>query len=427
MNKKYLTAGPGGLSNTFSPGVAGRPGPALTIRRGCGSLTAMPTAGTKRAALLLGAAVVLGALFFLKARSGMADFDVNFKAGQRLLAGETLYRTEDSHWQFKYSPFSALMYAPLSLLPLGAAKTVWFVLVAAALAAVVLLSARLLSASGPLGGWAVGLTAAVLAKFFFRELQLGQINAVITVLLLAMTIEMEKAADPGPASGAADVRAGLLWGLATALKPYAVIFLPYFVLRRRARALLAGLAFIAASLAVPALFYGFQGSGTVLREWADSLARSTPVLFGTQDNVSLMGLFVKWTGDVRLSTLLLGGATALLAGLIFSAVRRGNKMDHPLPLESALLLLAIPLLSPLGWDYTFLSAFPAILLVFRSWDRFPSAARVLLAVNAAMIGLALYDLFGRRLYAAFMARSVPTVNFLVVAAALFYLRSRRAA
>ena len=102
-------------------------------------------------------------------------------------------------------------------------------------------------------------------------------------------------------------------------------------------------------------------------------------------------------------------------------------MSEPVPLEAGLLLLFIPLLSPLGWDYTFLSAFLAVLIVFRHWDRFPALGRAVLVVNAAMIGLALYDLLGRKLYAGFMALSIPTLNFLVIAAALFYLRAKKAA
>jgi hypothetical protein len=58
---------------------------------------------------------------------------------------------------------------------------------------------------------------------------------------------------------------------------------------------------------------------------------------------------------------------------------------------------------------------------------FPKALRFLAALNFLIIALALYDVLGRRLYAEFMARSVPTLNFLLVAGALFYLRSRKAA
>jgi len=355
----------------------------------------------------------------------MADFEVNHKAGGRLLAGETLYRTADEHWQFKYSPFSALIYLPLSLLPLPAAKAVWFFIVVAAIAAIVLLSRRMLSATGPPSGLAVGLAVAVLARFFLRELQLGQINAIITVLLLLMVLELEKGRKPS--SAAADVRAGLLWGCATALKPYAVIFLPYLVLRKKLRPLLVGLGFVAVSLAVPALFYGLPGLGNVLREWVATLSRSTPGLFATQDNVSLMALFVKWTGNVPASTILFAVMTLILALLTLVAVLKGKSLGDPLPLESGFLLLFIPLLSPLGWDYTFLSAFPAVLIVLRSWDRFPTLGRIVLAVDCAMIGLALYDLLGRKLYAGFMALSIPTLNFLIIAAALFYLRRQRAA
>lgn len=382
----------------------------------------MSTSGTKRVLLIAASIALLCAVFWLKGRTAMADFEVNHEAGGRLLAGETLYRTADEHWQFKYSPFSALIYLPLSLLPLPAAKAIWFFLVAAAIAAIVLLSRRM---TGPPTGLAVGLAAAVLARFFLRELQLGQINAVITVLLLLMVIELEKGRKVS--SAAANARAGLLWGCATALKPYAVIFLPYFLLRKRFRPLLTGLGVVAVSLAVPALFYGLPGLGTVLREWVATLSRSTPGLFDTQDNVSLMALFVKWTGNIPASTILFGVATGILALLTLAAVLKGKALSDPLPLETSLLLLFIPLLSPLGWDYTFLSAFPAVLIVFRAWDRFPPIGRIILALNCAVIGLALYDLLGRKLYAAFMARSIPTLNFLIIAAALFYLRRRRAA
>lgn len=379
----------------------------------------------RRLLLLLGSIGLLAALFWLGGRTAMADFEVNYKAGGRLLAGETLYRTADEHWQFKYSPFSALVYLPLFLLPLPAAKAIWFFLVAAAIVVIVLLSRRILSPAGPPRGLEVGLAAAVLAKFFLRELQLGQINAIITALLLLMALELQ----PRPEGGSAgpDVRAGVFWGLATALKPYAVIFLPYLILKGKLRPLFTGLAVVGISLAVPAAFYGFPGLGTVLREWIETLSHSTRSLFATQDNVSLMGLLAKWTGDVPLSAALFAVSIGILALLTLAVVIKGKTVSEPVPLETGLLLLFIPLLSPLGWDYTFLSAFLAVLIVFRHWDRFPAPWRAGLAVNAVMIGLALYDLLGRKLYAGFMDLSIPTLNFLVIAAALFYLRAKKAA
>jgi alpha-1,2-mannosyltransferase len=390
----------------------------LTIPGPCGSLTGMPSSRSRRV-LAAAAIVLLAAVFWLKGRTAMADFEVNYRAGGRLLAGETLYRTTDQHWQFKYSPFSALLYLPLSFLPLPAAKAIWFGLVAAATAAVILLSRRALGTASPPSAWAAGLAAAVLARFFLRELQLGQINAVITVLLLIMILELRPAGDRWAAG---EIRAGIFWGLATALKPYAVIFLPYFLLKRKFRALLTGLGIVAVSLAVPVVFYGPAGLGTVLGEWAQTLSRSTPGLFDTQDNVSLMGLLTKWTGDIGLAIPLFAGLTALLALLTLAAVLKGRAVSDPLPLDAGLLLLFIPLLSPLGWDYTFLSAYLALLVVFDRWNRFSRPVRAVLALASALIGLAAYDLLGRTLYASYMAASIPTLCFLVVTAALFQLR-----
>jgi hypothetical protein len=48
-------------------------------------------------------------------------------------------------------------------------------------------------------------------------------------------------------------------------------------------------------------------------------------------------------------------------------------------------------------------------------------------VNFSVMALSLYDLLGRQLYAQLMAWSVPTVNFLIISGALFYLRLKKAA
>jgi alpha-1,2-mannosyltransferase len=396
----------------------------------------------KPATVLFAAAgfTLLAALFAVRIGAGMADFDVNVKAGARLWAGETLYRTADSHWQFKYSPFSALVYLPLSALPLPAAKAVWFVLVVLAIGAIVVLS-RALAASGPpaRARLVIGLAFLALAKFFMREIQLGQINAIITALLLGAVFllareeERRRVSGEGDAlPGAHQALAGFLWGLATALKPYAVIFLPYFVLKGKWKTLASGLALIAASLAVPSLFYGIPGNLTVLKEWVTSLSRSTPILLSAQDNVSLLGLLMKWTGGAPAASLAYAAAVAVLAILTLVFLHEGRPdarpaVGRPAVGEAALLLLFIPLISPLGWDYTFLSALPAAVLVMDRWGAFPRTARALLAANFLVTGLALYDLLGRKAYAAFMARSIPTLNFLILAAALFYLRRKKAA
>jgi hypothetical protein len=365
------------------------------------------------------------ALFLFKVKGEMADFEVNFEAGHRLWLGETLYRTEDQHWQFKYSPFSALVYLPLSFLPLPMAKGLWYFVVLISIGVLIFFSMKL-ALPGPKGIIRLAAIAfLILGKYFLRELQLGQINALITAILLGMTWLLVR--DEDAPSASRERTAGLLWGLASALKPYAVIFFLYFLLKRKWGALVTGLIFLAASLCVPAFFYGIRGNITMIKEWGGSLSRSTPSLFTSQDNVSLLAFLAKWTGHQPISLLIFAAAATALAALMLWLILQGSKMRRPALLECALLLIFIPLLSPLGWDYTFLSSFLAIVLVIRHITIIPRLGKILLIVNFSVMALSLYDLLGRQLYAQLMAWSVPTVNFLIISGALFYLRLKKAA
>jgi alpha-1,2-mannosyltransferase len=380
-------------------------------------------ASRKTALAVAGTLVLLCVgLFVLRVRREMQDFQVNDKAGERLIWGESLYRAEDGHYQFKYPPFAAILYVPLAAMPLPLAKAVWFALILAASLGVFVLSLRLARDGTKAAVWVAWLPLLVLGRYFLRELELGQINALITFLLLAMISLL--AAAPEKASPGTETAAGLLWGLSVALKPYALIFLPYFLLRKKVRTLVAGSITLAAAFIVPAFFYGFRGNLAVHKEWVRTLSRSTPGLLTSQDNASLLALFAKWTGQPGLAARLWAGGLVVLALLTFLAVRKGRRVQAPVPLEGALLLLLIPLVSPLGWDYTFLSAVPAVALIARRFRDLTAPLRAAAAAAFLIIPLSLYDLLGRRTYARFMSFSVITLCFLCLAGALFFLRFR---
>src|SRR4030043_1427516 len=102
-------------------------------------------AGKKSPALIVLAVIVLLCLAFaFRAKVEMSDFEVNYKAGKRLRSGETLYRPTDGHWQFKYLPFSAFLYLPLTLLPLAPAKAVWLGAIVLATVMIFFISAKLI-------------------------------------------------------------------------------------------------------------------------------------------------------------------------------------------------------------------------------------------------------------------------------------------
>jgi hypothetical protein len=376
----------------------------------------------KRRFLLFLLVPVLALVFELKVKDKMVDFSVNYRAAERLRAGETIYRPADGHYQFKYMPFSAFLYLPLTLLPLSAAKAVWFGLVIASSIAVFSLSIKLLRPPKQKAVLALAVGVFVLGRYFLRELQLGQINALIAVLLLLMIFALDAGRETETRRVGLPGTSGLCWGLATALKPYSLIYLPYFLLKKKRATAAGGLVVLGLAALAPSLFYGLKGNFAVLREWWTTLSASTPSLFASQDNVSLMGLLTKWTGrrDVSLAAYVL--AVAALAGLVLILLRLGRGVARPQILESFFLLALIPVVSPLGWDYTLLAAAPAVMLLACHLDKFSRAIRILLYLDFALIGLSLYDLMGKALYARFMASSAITVCFMVIIGCVASLR-----
>ncbi len=367
--------------------------------------------------LILIAVAFFVLLFILRVRNEMADFEVNYKAGQRLSESETLYRTADGHWQFKYLPFSALLYLPLTFLPLSLAKACWYGVVVAASVSIFAISSQIIDYKHDTQILPVVVTVLVMGRYFFREIQLGQINALIAFLLLVMIWLWMR-----PERRALIFAGGAIGGLATTLKPYGVIFFPYFAVRKRWPALLAGSAFLVLAVFSPALFYGWKGNLKVLGEWRTSLAASTPFLFSSQDNISLVGFLMKWTHKQSLSLIVYAVTAAFLAGLVLFLIIRGKHVSRASALDGFLLLALIPLLSPLGWDYTFLSFTPAVLLICRHYGEYRPFWKGFLVMNLLIISLSLYDLMGNKLYAAFMSWSILTLNFLSLVGYLAYLR-----
>ncbi len=360
--------------------------------------------------------------FLLKIRHNMRDFEVNFEAGQRLRLAETLYRESDEHYQFKYLPVSALLYAPLTVLPLPAAKAVWYGLILIFSALLIYLSQRWLPKSSDERHYLWLLSPLILLKYFFREWDLGQINTVVTVTLLYMIVQLSK--DSHKKFPRNEVLAGVLWGVAVALKPYAALFLPYLILKQKWKAVLSGILSLGAALLLPSYYYGFPGNWLVHKEWFVSLSKSTPNLLGTQDNISVFALFNKWLGDSPMALWLTGAAIVCLALLVFWMVVWGWRRPQTTFLEGATLLLCIPLVSPMGWDYTLIMGLPLLMLVLAHFTDFSRVWRIVLVLNLMVVFLSFYDVLGPQAYSAFMSWSVTTLSFLLILGFGLYLRLR---
>jgi hypothetical protein len=369
------------------------------------------------AVVLLTAALAAVAAFGLHRLPGeMRDFEVYWTAASRALDSEPLYRVADGHYQFKYLPAFAVFAAPMALLPLPAAKALWFSVSAALLPLLVWLAIALLPMRRRPGWTLVLVVLIAMGKFYGHELVLGQVNLLFAVIVCVGMLLM--------ADGRAGSAAALLVA-AVVVKPYAVVFLPWIGIRRGRTAIItAAIAFVAV-LAVPAVLYGIQGTVDLHRDWWSTVSGSTVPNLTNSDNVSLAGMFAKWLGPGPSAPMATLAASLFLLAVAAVVILRGRAIVRGETLEGALLLTLIPLLSPQGWDYVFLVATPAVVLFANYDDRVPPLLRWTTWVAVAVIGLSLFDVMGRERYATFMSWSIITWCFLVLIASLGVLRERR--
>jgi hypothetical protein len=369
------------------------------------------------AALLVGIAAVI-ALGLGRLPGEMRDFEVYWTAAGRAMSAEPLYRASDAHFQFKYLPAFAVLAGPLALVPLPVAKALWFVISVALLAALVALSITVLP-DRRRGAAFIGVAIVItMGKFYGHELVLGQVNILFAVIVLLGLLAIRK--DRSAA-------AAVLFVAATVVKPYAVLLLPWLVLRGGVTAALAASASVGAVVILPVTLYGVTGAVDLHLAWWATVTGSTAPNLTNADNVSLAGFFAKWLGSgpaATASPALAGSGVLASVGVV---MWRSERVENREMLEGALLLTAIPLLSPQGWDYVFLVATPAVAFM-ANYDRsLPALLRGVCWAALLTTGLSLFDIMGRDRYAAFMSWSVITVCFVIVVAGLASLRIRRVA
>ena len=373
-----------------------------------------------RAALAASAGVLTlalaAALFAFRISAKMPDFEVYWRSAVRAAAAEPLYRADDQHYQFKYLPAAAVMAIPAGVLPLEVAKAVWFgtscVLIAALIAqSIALLPDRRRPA------WVLAAVAFVaMAKFYGHELVLGQVNLLLAVVVAAAVLLLRRGREG---------LTGALVALAVVVKPYALILVPWLALRPAAA--LSAMGGIALAVALPIPIYGFDGTVALHQAWWATVTGSTAPNLLNPDNVSLAAMYAKWFGTVPLAGVLAAATAVLLLALAAVVVTRRRGLTSPEGLEASLLLTLMPLLSPQGWDYVFLVATPAVVFLANYQDDLPPAVRWMTVAAIAIVAFSLYDVMGRRAYAAFMSVSAISVCFLGVVAALAVLRLRRTA
>jgi alpha-1,2-mannosyltransferase len=299
------------------------------------------------------------AAYYLAARvlnTGGGLYDSIYMEQQSLAAGGIVFTP------YLYPPFWAHLVRPLALLPYPAAAALWLAANVAGLVLIVVLLGRFVQLKPRFT--ALYTAGAFLLPAVYDSLLLGQLTILITLLLVG-TLTLSAGDKP---TRNRELLAGLLIGVAVALKVYpAVILLAFLIHRRIAVIISAGLTVIVAFLAGVLL-----GGLADTRHWFVQVLPALPDNSTTPVNQSLTGVvqrflthsevFLSENEKVALTSLthnptlarfiIYGGILLALSITIVWIVRRQGKRDRHLALayDFALVIPLTLLITPIAWD-----------------------------------------------------------------------------
>jgi hypothetical protein len=366
--------------------------------------------------------ILLSLLFFSLiypyfVKKDMSDFGVCYQGGERILRGETLYRISDGHLQYKYSPASAVFFSLFTLLSYDVAKYVWFLSEIIFLFLSLFISYNILPSKQKKKGLVLIFSFLVLVKFFGREIELGQVNIFIFFLLIMMVKAL---------LNKNDVKGGLFLGFSLIFKPYGLVFLPYFILKKRFKPIVSGLGTVLIGLILPVIFYGLKGNISVLKDWRITLSQSTPGLIDQYDNASIFAFFLKIVPDesreLAFIFIICSGLLIAFSFLWMMITGKKENLSKPEVLEYSFLFVLIPLFSPLAWYYNYLYSILTIVFLINYAEKFPKALKYILIANLILIGGSLREILRRDAFRFYTGYSLVVISYLIVLFHLFYLR-----
>jgi hypothetical protein len=186
-------------------------------------------------------------------RFWLADFEVYYKAAERIINSENLYRIEkDGYYIFKYSPTSAIFFIPFLIFSFSIAKYIyWFFITLT-----IILSFKLCIKLNKYYN-SINITFTnqnlilipaifILAIHYLRELHLGQVNQLLCLIFILMSYFFINNNKLGFSSCLA---------ISIFIKPFTLIFIPYLIFKKKYKELLFFILFTFILFLLPFIFY----------------------------------------------------------------------------------------------------------------------------------------------------------------------------
>ncbi|OWY83361.1 MULTISPECIES: glycosyltransferase 87 family protein [Rhodococcus] len=336
------------------------------------------------AVAVIASLVSVGVLVAILVRSELIDFLVYRMGARVLLDGADIYGqmppvTDDFALPFTYPPLSAMLFAPLALIPVTFGKIVFtLVSVAALVVTLRVVLDRLRPDFEARTAWivtAVAVAGALLLEPVRETISFGQINLVL-MALVALDVLVKTPKWPR----------GMLIGLAAAVKLTPIAFLLLFLLRRDRRT---SATILASTFGFTALAFAVMPA-TSAKYWLDTLpdtGRIGAAYFAT--NQSFKAVISRFGPPELMGSVLWLLAVAVMLLVAVVAIRRALEQGD-LVLALFANATAVLLASPVSWSHHWVWVAPALLALGLAAWRVPDAQRL----TAIAAGVALVFLIG---------------------------------
>lgn len=375
--------------------------------------------------------VVIG-FFRNTLRRGMNDFNVVHRAATRVLHKENLYNFEDGHYLYKYSPFFALLVAPLGLLPHSYAEFLWLLSMCVCLFFIMKMAKKMIMGDKSPPEYFYLLSLLLASKFLVREITLGQTDFLIILFIFLSLLFTHRGKE---------FVAGIFIALSILIKPTSLIFIPYFLYKKRfkltASAILASVIY----LLLPSLVYGFSRNLDLLSGWKTIMSVSSPPLLANDMNQSIFAFFYRLFTPAPYEVNIINLNPYLVSILIYATIvglflfllflsRKSRWIENSFvhnseSLEYSLLFIFMTLFSPLGWVQNYsCSLFAIMILVYSIFDKkFKDKSMVImLLLFFILVDVINFETVGRRLNDLSLYLSFLTWGIFILIASLSKLR-----
>ncbi len=360
------------------------------------------------------------------------DFNVYYFAAREVLAGRDPYQNSLGAWTpYLYPPLLAELLIPLALLPLPVAAYLWFILSAASVVLALRLSARLAFFGERGGEQGIArsklslisdqkiseqsiitlVTMAVLLRFVLENFGIGQVNTIVTALVIAHIYwySQEKR-----------FLASLALIFAVAIKLTPAMLLLYHFARRRWRYAFANAALMGGVIALSFLPFGGQAREAFETFYQRTIRNEQKFDLAYSGNQSLRAAEERFKGntdvhDTRLPIASTAWLFLLSNGLILFWVRRNES------LMAALCLSLSVLLSPLSWKPHFVILILPVAILVGEALRERGWKIQYLIIAMLVVGFGLFNLTSHRLIGQEAAEWCDAHSFIFFGALLLHL------